>query len=153
MDYNRDVYRACLLAAALSLSAKETGCEERERPVVVVPDHLRAAPRGPHERTALPGRTDPPLDAEGREQVRRVIRAKISDLKACYEGGACPSVVLRFKIHHGGSTEVLEVADLQTPAADACIRRVLGSMRFPQLRGGGQATVVTYPFRPRCSGD
>jgi hypothetical protein len=95
---------------------------------------------------------EPPLDRAGQEHVRSVIRANVQRIASCYGRGGCPSVVTRFKISRSGATLVLEATDLRTPSAEACVKGVFGSMRFPELHADAEP-LVTYPFRPTCAGE
>lgn len=96
-----------------------------------------------------------PLVAPGleREQVRRVIRAKRGQYRACYEKrlqverDLNGKIIMKFVIGAGG--EVLTAIVLESTMNDAqvegCLRRRMLKWRFPKPVGGGTVT-VRYPF-------
>ncbi|MCA9649510.1 MAG: AgmX/PglI C-terminal domain-containing protein [Myxococcales bacterium] len=88
-----------------------------------------------------------------KEEIRRVIRSHISEVKSCYETSLAtkPSlegrVVLSITIASSGKVASATISDdtLSEPAVGACLTKLAEGWVFPRPRGGG-TVVVRYPF-------
>lgn len=106
---------------------------------------------------ALDARAEPGVgDDHGRgelspTEIRRVIRSKMLELRACYEAARATQPTLagrlsvRFTIGVDGAVTSTEVVTGLEPAVDRCVARVVRAAVFPPPRGGG-VVVVNYPF-------
>ncbi len=115
----------------------------------------------------LPGRKpsiivdtfSPPVqsgDGLTREEIQRVLKRVMSQIKFCYEKELNREPTLEGKltsawtITKDGSVSgaQLSATTMQKTGGDqvgSCVTRILGRLQFPAPRGGGQV-VVTYPF-------
>ena len=88
-----------------------------------------------------------------KEEIARVIRRHLNQIKYCYEKELTKKPNLRGKITSrfiiAGTGRVQMAKVYQTTMGYAptekCIVRIIKMMRFPQPRGGGIVS-VTYPF-------
>ena len=114
--------------------------------------------RGKGATRIIPGKTI----VEGslsKEEIGRVIRRYLNQIKYCYEKelqknpNLYGKVVVMFQI--GGTGNVNEASVVQSSLNDnnceECVLRIIRRLRFPQPRGGG-IVVVTYPFIFQQSG-
>lgn len=102
-----------------------------------------------------------PAGAEGprgvldKDDIRKVVRAGIADIRACYNAGLASDpkltgrVAIHFAIAGDGKVAQAAVQESTLPAwarsvAD-CIAAVAGRWQFPPPEGGGTVTVL-YPF-------
>jgi hypothetical protein len=89
-----------------------------------------------------------------KDQIRRVVRNHLGDVKFCYERelAARPDlagrVSVQFVINGVGAvqTAVAKESTLGSIALDACIAQAVRRWTFPQPAGGG-VVIVTYPFQ------
>lgn len=99
---------------------------------------------------------DPGAGVKGaldRDIIRRIVRAHIGDIRACYNDGLAVDpllagrVSINFVITGDGTVSSAVVADdsLPDPAVGRCIAGAVATWAFPKPRGGGNV-VVTYPF-------
>jgi TonB family protein len=88
-----------------------------------------------------------------RDQVRKVVREHINEIRSCYNSGLtpCPNlnarVAIEFVIEPNGkvgSAEVVESTQKDTKLP-ACIVEAVQGWRFPKPKDGKPVTVV-YPF-------
>ena len=91
----------------------------------------------------------PPLS---RDEIRLVIRSKMSVVRGCFDAGLEHDpeiggrVVLRFDILPNGRAEGAELAADEVGAGvGECLIEALASWQFPRPRGG-QTMAVSYPF-------
>ncbi|MFH1810994.1 MAG: AgmX/PglI C-terminal domain-containing protein [Pseudomonadota bacterium] len=97
--------------------------------------------------------------ALSKEEIGRVIRRYLNQIKYCYEKelpknpNLYGKVVVMFTI--GGTGAVNDANVVQTSLNDnnveQCVLRIIHRLRFPQPKGGG-IVVVTYPFIFQQSG-
>lgn len=88
-----------------------------------------------------------------REEIRMVVRAKLPQIRACFEAGLADTpelggrVLLRFTIDGDGKARGLEIVEdaLADPSVASCIVAAIGSWQFPHPRDG-KPIVITYPF-------
>jgi hypothetical protein len=88
-----------------------------------------------------------------RDQVRKVVREHISEVRSCYDAGLTPSpnlqnrVAIEFVIEPSGEVGSAEVHEstLKDDRVSACIVEVIQGWRFPKPADGKPVTVV-YPF-------
>jgi hypothetical protein len=117
------------------------------------------------EPAAAPGHPAPPEAAGAaapagaglaKEDIRRLIRSRLPEVRRCYEAELVnrPSLTgkttAHFTIAPDGSVTRIS-ADGFDPAVDACVAGVLSSLRFPRPAGGG-VVHVNYPFVFQHSG-
>lgn len=76
-----------------------------------------------------------------REQVRRVIRSHLGQIRACY-GGASGRVTLRLVVNQSGAVQAVRAQGGGT--GDQCAERAVRSWAFPAIPNSG-ITIVTYP--------
>lgn len=92
-----------------------------------------------------------------KEAVRRVIRAKLNEVKSCYERALNTlekgkklegKVVLGWDIIEKGQARSVKIVSstLDNPAVENCIRDRLASWVFPEPPAGMTAVVKAYPF-------
>ena len=94
-----------------------------------------------------------------REEIQRVIRRHLSQIKFCYERELQKEPNLQGKIVAswtiGGNGLVRSAKGTQNTMGnkkvESCVVRIIKRMRFPRPRGGGQV-FVTYPFVFSASG-
>jgi TonB family protein len=91
----------------------------------------------------------PPLT---REEVRLVVRAKMPEIRACFEIGQAEGadsgrVLLRFTIGADGRPGPVQIVDdqLGAPAVASCLAELIPRWQFPRPPSG-QALTITYPF-------
>jgi hypothetical protein len=92
----------------------------------------------------------PPLT---RAEIRLVVRAKLPELRACFEAGLADNpelggrVLLRFTIGPDGHAGPVEIIDDQLGAPDVagCLAELIPRWQFPRPRPG-PALTITYPF-------
>ena len=85
--------------------------------------------------------------------IRRIVRAHINEVRACYNQGLNRDPNLRgrvsvnFMITSGGTvgTSVVQDTDLKDRSVANCIAKAVKRWKFPKPPGGGNA-IVTYPF-------
>jgi hypothetical protein len=100
---------------------------------------------------AMPIETSGP--ALSREEIRMVVRAKLPQVRACFEAGLAHTpelggrVLLRFAIQRDGKAGDIEVVEdeLPDPSVASCIVAALPTWQFPRPRDG-QPVVISYPF-------
>lgn len=88
-----------------------------------------------------------------KDAVRRVVRGRINEIRACYNQGLARNphlsgrVATQFVISPQGkvSTMVVTGGDLKDPKVRKCITKTVKKWKFPKARTG-QSTVVNYPF-------
>jgi len=88
-----------------------------------------------------------------KEQIGRVIRRYLNQIRYCYEKELPKSpnlygkIVVMFTI--GGTGKVTDANIMQTSLNDnnveSCVLRIIHRLHFPKPKGGG-IVVVTYPF-------
>jgi hypothetical protein len=125
----------------------------------------RSTTVGPSDAAASQVQSAPDHDAEladdgetvgpalTREEIRMVVRAKLPQIRACFEAGLAHEpelggrVLLRFMIGPDGKArDVVVIEDqLADPAVAACIVAALPSWQFPRPRDGS-SIVISYPF-------
>lgn len=82
-----------------------------------------------------------------------VVRAKMPDVRACFDAGSAldrslgARVLLRFTIGPEGRAGAVEVIEdeLGQPQVTSCLQAEIGSWQFPRPRAG-QSLTITYPF-------
>lgn len=87
-----------------------------------------------------------------RSVVARVVRQKLSRVRSCYEiglrrdPGLSGTLTVEFVIDPTGRVEESTIASASLDDADveACVLKIVDSMRFPAPEGG--SLTVTYPF-------
>lgn len=134
---------ALLLALALGCRTND----QARRPQVVAPISKQSVQVPAGEPEAPPG------PALTREEIRLVVRAKMPELRACFEAGLATDpelggrVLLRFTIGPAGRTGPVQVVDdqLGAPAVAACLAELIPRWQFPRPRPGPPMT-ITYPF-------
>ena len=113
----------------------------------------------PSDAAVSPVQSAPEHDADDngpaltREEIRMVVRAKLPQIRACFEAGLATTpelggrVLLRFAIAADGKAHAIEVVEdqLADPAVAACIVAAIPSWQFPRPRGG-RSIVISYPF-------
>jgi hypothetical protein len=88
-----------------------------------------------------------------REEIQRVIRRVMSQIRFCYERelnkdpNLNGKIVLQWTIAGTGLVKTASVAQstMGSPAVEGCVTRIVQRLRFPQPKGGGEV-FVTYPF-------
>lgn len=88
-----------------------------------------------------------------REEVRRVVRSHLADLRHCYDEALAMSpalagkVTVEWVVSHEGTVSSAMVVQSTTGSSqlDACVTARVLTWLFPKVKGGGVA-VVTYPF-------
>jgi hypothetical protein len=88
-----------------------------------------------------------------RDEIRMVVRAKLPQIRACFETGLAHAselggrVLLRFSIGSDGKAHAIEVVEdeLADPSVATCIVEAIPSWQFPRPRDG-RSIVITYPF-------
>ena len=88
-----------------------------------------------------------------KEIIRRVIRAHMNEVRACYEQGLrrqptlAGRVVVRFTISSIGTVSgaTVQSSTLGNAQVEQCIVRTVERWRFPSAKGGG-IVIVSYPF-------
>ena len=88
-----------------------------------------------------------------RDLVRRVVRAHINEVRACYNQGLTTNpnlsgrVKINFVIAADGKvrSSVVQESSLEDRSVGSCVANAAKSWRFPQNSKGGN-TVVSYPF-------
>lgn len=122
--------------------------------------------RSPHAASDSPVRApaelssvaDPAVDADGppltRDEVRVVVRAKLPQVRACFDAGLARAgdlggrIVLRFTIAADGRAAAVAVVEDDLGAASGvadCLVDELTRWQFPRPRGGRELT-INYPF-------
>jgi len=87
-----------------------------------------------------------------REEIQRPLRRNMASIRHCYEQQVARQpnlegrVNVRFTIAPDGSVSSAEIASstLGDVGVEACVRRAVTRIRFPQPQGG--SVIVTYPF-------
>jgi hypothetical protein len=100
----------------------------------------------------IPGRTTI-MGSLSREEIARVIRRHLNQIKHCYEKELTKKpnlrgkVTAKFVIAGTGKVQKSKVfqSTLHHAPSESCINRIIKRMIFPQPRGGG-IVVVKYPF-------
>jgi hypothetical protein len=114
--------------------------------------------RGRGTTRILPGRTVI-KGSLSREEIARVIRRHLNQIKYCYEKELSKKpnlkgkVTTKFIIAGTGRVKMSKIYQTtmnHSPTED-CINRIIKMMKFPQPRGGGIVQVV-YPFMFQKSG-
>jgi hypothetical protein len=93
---------------------------------------------------------EPPLT---RDEVRLVVRAKLPEVRGCFDGGLAEDptlggrVALRFTIDAAGRVRDPEIVEdqLASGSVAACLLEQIVHWQFPQPREGRELTIV-YPF-------
>jgi hypothetical protein len=88
-----------------------------------------------------------------REEINRVVKRHLNQIKYCYEKELAQNPNLEGKIVGTwtvAGTGLVSTASasqntMGSPQVADCVVRIIQRMRFPQPRGGGQV-FVTYPF-------
>lgn len=88
-----------------------------------------------------------------RQEIRVVVRAKMSEVRACFDAGLARTpgiggrVLLRFTIGAEGRAGAITIVEdeLTEPAVAACLSETLTRWQFPRPRGGAPVTIA-YPF-------
>lgn len=114
--------------------------------VITTPSH----DRHDQPKAGEPGDDGPPLTPE---EVRLVVRAKLPEIRGCFEAGLRRSpeiggrVLLRFTINSRGKPENVRVVEdhLGEAAVSDCIIARLAEWQFPRPRGGASIEIA-YPF-------
>lgn len=107
---------------------------------------------------ADPTAADPVADDDGppltRDEVRVVVRAKLPQVRACFDAGLARAgdlggrIVLRFTIAADGRAAAIGVVEDELGAASGvadCLVDELTRWQFPRPRGGRELT-INYPF-------
>ncbi len=112
------------------------------------------------DRVPLVGGIDALRGSLAKEDIRKVIRSNINDVRYCYEKDMDDTgrvydgrVSVRFIIQPDGSVDPAAVAK-DTTGSDTvgqCIAKAVKTWRFPEPEGGG-IVVVTYPFVLQTTG-
>jgi hypothetical protein len=134
---------ACLLGIACRPSPVDPVGDSR---VTVAPE--RAAPAS--ESAPAATEPEPPLT---RDEVRTVVRAKLPDVRGCFDLGLASDptlggrVALRFTIDAAGRVRDPSVVEdeLATSEVADCLLERIGHWQFPLPREGRELTIV-YPF-------
>lgn len=100
---------------------------------------------------ALLARSPEPASSIDRDGVRKVIRAHIGEVRACYEEGRTRHpdlegrVVLRMVVVHDGSVESASITEstLDDVLVESCIAR--SALKWKFFEGG--RIVIHYPFQ------
>lgn len=85
--------------------------------------------------------------------IRRIVRAHINEVRACYNQGLARNPTLRgrvavqFMINATGrvSSSVVQSSSIKDRSVANCIAKAVKRWKFPKPKGGGIAS-VTYPF-------
>jgi len=120
-----------------------------------LPSSISCEPEPPcgDDCTSATGEAGRRLGSLDKEDIRRVIRSHVADMKTCYDAiteahpDAAGKVMVRFGIAPSGvvQTSCLVSSDLNDTPADRCIVDVPLRWTFPKPEGGGWV-VVNYPF-------
>ncbi|MEW5855546.1 MAG: TonB family protein [Myxococcota bacterium] len=94
-----------------------------------------------------------------KEEIGRVIRRYLSQIKYCYEKeltrnpNLAGKIVVSFTIGGTGKVTEADVAEtsLNDPTVEDCVLKIIKRIQFPQPKGGG-IVLVTYPFIFQASG-
>lgn len=142
----------CLVAALCVFGCRpSSGAPSQPRSTAepgATPTSSRSAPES--DVAGPDAREGPPLT---RDEIRTVVRAKLPEVRACFEAGLATNpalggrVLLRFTINAGGRAEGIRVVENPSDDADlgACLVEALAHWQFPRPRGGAAIT-VSYPF-------
>jgi hypothetical protein len=145
---------AKLTFAVLSLLAGTLSCARPQRGQVKAPtrnEPIQAdGSSQPTEPTVAEPDGGPPLT---REEIRLVVRAKLAEVRACFDAGLARApdiggrVRLRFTIEADGraGSIVVDEDQLGDPVVIDCLRAELASWQFPLPRDGVPITIA-YPF-------
>lgn len=116
------------------------------------PGNIDLEGRGKSRTKVTPGKVVY-VGALDREEIQRVLSRAMSRIKYCYERELTQhqdlegKLVLSWTI--GGSGDVVSAASIENTmgntAVDACVVKVMRSLKFPSPKGGGVVS-VTYPF-------
>jgi hypothetical protein len=148
--------RLCAAAAACA-ALLVAGCRG-EAPTA----EQRYAGQAPPPTTADPGgmaitvaevRADPSLDAAA---VRAALRGAETALLWCVEtDGSTGLVVMRLAIEKDGSVAEIRLRETTTYGSEdarACMKRIVGAMRFPSLSAGRADVEIALEVRARSPG-
>lgn len=88
-----------------------------------------------------------------REEIRMVVRAKLPQIRGCYQAGLARTpqlggrTLLRFAIGPDGKAGEIEIVEdqLGDPEVASCLVTALASWQFPRPRDGS-SIVISYPF-------
>jgi hypothetical protein len=111
-------------------------------------------------KTATPKVVEAGLSIKGSEPaevVRKIVRARVGAIRACYQKGLAMDPTLHgvvsttFQIQSDGIVKsASESSSLGSPQVEACIQRVFMTLAFPAADG---ETTVTYPYSFTTVGD
>lgn len=97
---------------------------------------------------------EPVVGTTGAEEIRRVVRTHLAEIRACYDASLANDpqrrglLKIEFVIGPTGVVEGATASDptgLGDPELSTCIEAAIESWVFPQPRGGGRV-IVSYPF-------
>ena len=85
--------------------------------------------------------------------IRRIVRAHINEVRACYNEGLAKDpelagrVGINFVITATGSvgSSIVRASTIAKPAVGLCIAKAIKKWKFPKPQGGGNV-IVDYPF-------
>jgi hypothetical protein len=140
----RDV-RAWVGASLLVIACRAAPAEAPGEPVSVTPD-----PPPPGEPVAPESEPEPALT---RDEIRLVVRAKLPEVRGCFDAGLAGDptlggrLALRFTIDAAGRVRDPTIVEdeLSSDSVAACLIAQLEHWQFPLPRGGRELTIV-YPF-------
>jgi TonB family protein len=93
-----------------------------------------------------------------KEVIRRIVRSRINSIRYCYEKQLSQQpdlqgrIAIKFVIAADGKVTTADVMHGMQEHVDACVQKVVKSMRFPKPDGGGVVT-VQYPFIFKAADD
>ena len=103
----------------------------------------------------MPGTVPIPTGSLDKEIIRRIVLARVDDIRGCYEKLALVDdpqregkVAVKFIVGTDGVVTMVAIAEttLDHEPTEECIAGVVREMRFPSPKGGG-IVIITYPFR------
>jgi TonB family protein len=128
---------------------------DRETASTAVESHSGANAEDPRLESRRPPCSDD-VEVEGgldKHVIRRIVRAHISEVRACYNAGIAEDpelagrVNVQFSIDAEGTVAaaVVHESTLRDAATASCIAQAVRGWKFPKPTGGG-TVMVTYPF-------
>ncbi|MFO7565546.1 MAG: AgmX/PglI C-terminal domain-containing protein [Enhygromyxa sp.] len=139
---------------ALVIAVASVGCRTSQTQSEIAGPWDKSPPAG-EERSdqseALGSEINSP--ALTRDEIRMVVRAKLPQIRSCFEAGLASDpqlrgrVLLRFEIGPEGKAAKVEVEEdqLGQDSVTACLLEQLRSWQFPRPRDG-RSIVILYPF-------
>ena len=131
----------------ISIGVLNGGRDRGKRPGVNVSDHA-----GDHVAATVKADRIVYVGGLDRAEIERVMSRAMNRVRYCYERALTSNAGLEGKLTTlfviGGGGEVESTSIVQSTVSndvDACVTRVLKSLKFPAPKGGGTVS-VTYPF-------